>query len=94
MCKDLEVEEIQVSIFDLSFAQHEKRCLVQATAIDPPYSIWAAQYPSKEVAEDDLKGAGVIPIDSAVPPPSFSMRTLDISDQALIKAGFKHALRV
>jgi hypothetical protein len=88
------VEDIQVSVFDLSFAQYEKRFVVQATAIDPPYSIWAAQYPSNMAAEDGLKAAGVIPIDSAVPPPSFSMRTLDISDQALIEAGFKHALRV
>jgi hypothetical protein len=79
--------------FNLSFAEDGQKRVVQASALNPPESIWAARYSSRDEAEKTLKSERVIATESALPTPGSSMHSEDISDQALINAGFLHAVR-
>lgn len=79
--------------YDLWFAYQEQKCGVKANAVLPPESTWEARYPSQEAAEGTLKREGLIPNDGILPPDGGPLRTLLVSDQSLIRAGFHHALR-
>jgi hypothetical protein len=79
--------------FNLLFVYLEPKCFVQASTVTPPESIWEAQYPSKEDAETTLKAESLIATDAILPPQGIPLLTKDVSDQALIIAGFRHAER-